>query len=78
MEDFITCMAKYLVEKPEHVQLHVSEEGELTRYTLSVAKSDVGRVVGKEGRIAKAMRTLLVAVAARKGIRVRLDIENVE
>ncbi len=78
LEDFIATMAKHLVEQPDNVRVGVQVEDGLTRYTLTVAKDDVGRVVGREGRTAKAMRAIVTSVAARQGKRVRLDIENID
>lgn len=76
LEDFIAFMAQHLVERPESVQVAVEDEEERTRYILSVAAEDLGRVIGKDGRNAKAMRTLLTASAAMRGKRAVLEIAN--
>lgn len=74
MKEFIEFIVKHLVTDPE--QVHVTEEqndkGFL--YRLSVGENDIGRVVGKEGRTARSIRTLLTAAAARRGQRANLEI----
>ncbi len=76
LEDFILTMAQHVVERPESVQVKVEEEEDRLHYTLSVASEDLGRVIGKDGRNAKAMRTLLTASAAMRGKRAVLEIAN--
>ena len=58
-----------ITEKPEN------DEGVIT-LVFSVAKDDMGRVIGKQGKIAKAIRTIVRAGAARKGLKVMVDIEE--
>ncbi|MBE0481816.1 MAG: KH domain-containing protein [Dehalococcoidia bacterium] len=74
MKELIEYIAKSIVDKPEEVKVteEPTEEGILIR--LQVAPDDTGKVIGKEGRIAKAMRTLLRVAAIRKGTRARLEI----
>jgi len=76
LEDFISFIAKHLVDKPEHVQVAQDENEERIRYVLSVGAEDLGRVIGKDGRNAKAMRTLLTAAAALRGRKAILEISN--
>jgi len=76
LEEFIAFVAQHLVEKPESVQVSVVDEPDRVRYVLAVASEDLGRVIGKDGRNAKAMRTLLTASAAMRGKRVILEIAN--
>lgn len=72
--DFIEYVVKQLVEKPEAVQINrtVDEMGVLIQ--LTVDPSDMGRVIGKEGRTAKALRTLLRVLGAKNNSRVNLKI----
>ena len=74
MKALIELMAKSLVDKPEEVV--VSEvDGERTAiFELSVAKSDIGKVVGKQGKTAQAMRTILSAAGAKLEKRCVLEI----
>ena len=57
MQELVTVLAKALVEKPEDVQVEAVEEEDRTVLKLHVAKDDMGRVIGKQGRIAKAIRS---------------------
>ena len=74
MKELIEYIAKAIVDKPEEVKVTEipSENGIIFR--LQVAPEDTGKVIGKEGRIAKAMRTLLRVAAIRKGTRATLEI----
>jgi len=74
MKELIEYIAKAIVDKPEEVRVteEATEDGIILR--LEVAPEDTGKVIGKEGRIAKAMRTLLRVAAIRKGTRATLEI----
>jgi len=74
MKELIEYIAKCIVDKPEEVRVteEVTDDGVILR--LEVAPEDTGKVIGKEGRIAKAMRTLLRVAAIRKGTRATLEI----
>ena len=74
MRDLIDTIAKNLVDRPDDV--HVSEiEGECTSVIeLRVDKTDLGKVIGKQGRIARAMRTILAASSAKNKRRTVLEI----
>jgi predicted RNA-binding protein YlqC (UPF0109 family) len=74
MKELIEYMAKALVDDPESVRVQEIEGTSATIYELSVSPEDMGRVIGKGGRVANAMRTLLRAAAARQGRRVTLEI----
>jgi len=74
MKDLIDYIAKSLVDDPAQVQVNEFEEGGSTILELQVAREDMGRVIGKNGRVANAMRLLVRVVAAKEGKRVTLDI----
>jgi predicted RNA-binding protein YlqC (UPF0109 family) len=74
MKELIEYMAKALVDDPDSVQVEEIEGTSATIYELRVASEDMGRVIGKQGRVANAMRVLLRAAAARQGRRVTLEI----
>ena len=74
MKELIEYMAKALVDDPDQVQVEEIEGTSATIYELHVGAEDMGRVIGKQGRVANAMRTLLRAAAARQGRRVTLEI----
>ena len=75
MQGLIEYMAKALVDDPTQIQVsEVENRGSLVIYELRVAQDDMGRVIGKGGRVANAMRALLRVVGAREGKRVQLEI----
>ncbi len=75
MQGLIEYMAKALVDDPTQVQVsEVENRGSLVVFELRVAQDDMGRVIGKGGRVANAMRALLRVVGAREGKRVQLEI----
>ncbi|MDH7500166.1 MAG: KH domain-containing protein [candidate division NC10 bacterium] len=74
MKDLVEFLAKSLVDHPEEVSVSEVERDETTLVKLRVAQSDLGRVIGREGRTAKAIRVLLSASAARVGKKAVLEI----
>jgi hypothetical protein len=74
MKELIEYMAKSLVDDPSQVHVEEIEGTSATIFELHVSSEDMGRVIGKQGRVANAMRTLLRAAAARQGRRVTLEI----
>lgn len=74
-QELVTVLAKALVEKPEEVQVEAVEEEDHTVLKLHVAQDDMGRVIGKQGRIAKAIRTIVKSAATREKKKVSVDIE---
>ncbi len=77
MKEFVEFIAKYLVDHPEGVAVNESINEE-KKYVLSlrVQSDDIGKVIGKQGKTAQAMRTLLTAIAAKEGKRAILEIED--
>jgi predicted RNA-binding protein YlqC (UPF0109 family) len=65
MKELVELMAKILVADPESVSVSETMEEDVTVYELRVAESDLGRVIGREGKIAKAMRLIVRSAAAR-------------
>lgn len=75
MKEFIEHIAKQLVDDPDSVVVEESTEDEHNiKLTLKVAKNDTGKVIGKHGKTAQAMRTLLTAVGAKGKHRATLQI----
>jgi predicted RNA-binding protein YlqC (UPF0109 family) len=74
MKDLITVIAKALVDHPEDVRVNVVEETNSTIYELSVHSTDIGKVIGKQGRIAKALRTVVTSAAVKENKRVSVEI----
>ncbi len=75
MKELVEIMAKALVSNPDQVTVVENTVGDETTLLLSVDPADVGKVIGKQGRIAKALRSVLKAAASRKNIKVILDIQ---
>jgi uncharacterized protein len=73
-KDLVEYIAKSLVDDPSGVAVNVVEGEKSTILELKVSESDIGKVIGKQGRIARAIRTLLSASAAKSGKRVVLEI----
>ena len=74
VKELIEFITKKLVEHPDDVQVRVIEGDEGQTYELRVHPDDMGRVIGKNGRVAKAVRTLLNSASAKQNIRAILDI----
>lgn len=75
MKELVEYIAKSLVDDPTSVQVAEEAIGDTLSFTLHVAPEDAGRVIGKNGRVANAMRILLRVAAAKEGRRVDLEIE---
>ncbi|MGA7278056.1 MAG: KH domain-containing protein [Desulfocapsaceae bacterium] len=74
MQELVTHIATALVDNPEQVTVSCSENDDTVAIELTVAQEDLGKVIGKQGRTARAMRSLLAAAAARDNKKSRLDI----
>ena len=77
MQELLITIVKGLVENPDAVTVTVDEIDDrgVVVYHLHVAEDDMGRVIGKQGRIAKAIRTVVKAGATRTGKKVQVDID---
>ena len=77
MKDLLVTVVKGLVETPDAVEVTVDEPNEegIVVYHLHVAAEEMGRVIGKQGRIAKAIRTVMRAAAVRKDEKIQVDID---
>lgn len=74
MKELVTFIAKALVDKPEAVRVDEVENDDVVVEELRVAKEDLGKVIGKQGRTARAIRTLLTASASKTDKKARLEI----
>lgn len=77
MQDLLVSIAQGLVEDPSAVNVTVDEVNEdgIVVFHLHVAPDDMGRIIGKQGRIAKAIRTVMRATANRKDMKVQVEID---
>lgn len=74
MSGLVAELARALVDKPEEVSVEVVQDGDGTILRLHVAQSDVGKVIGKQGRTARSLRTVLSAASMKLKRRFSLDI----
>jgi predicted RNA-binding protein YlqC (UPF0109 family) len=74
VKEFLEYIARSLVDKPDAVWVEEDQEGDETILTLGVDQEDMGRVIGRDGRIANAIRSLLRVMATRDGRHVELEI----
>lgn len=74
MADLVEYLAKALVDNPDEVRVQERQEGDRVFIRLDVAEGDWGKVIGKGGRIASAMRSLVKVAAVKEDVRVSLEI----
>ena len=74
MKELVVDIAKALVDNPDSVLVEEFEDNDGIVLKLTVAQEDMGKVIGKQGRIAKAIRTVVRSVANRENIKVSLEI----
>jgi len=74
MKEFLATIVRALVDYPDEVDIREVEGSRTTVFELRVGEGDLGKVIGKAGQTAKAIRTLLAAAAARQGKRAVLEI----
>lgn len=76
MKELVEFIAKSLVDSPSEVTVTQREEGKNVFVKLHVASSDMGKVIGKKGRIAKAIRTVVKSAAQKSDKKIIVDIED--
>lgn len=74
MKSLVEHIAKSLVDQPDYVRVEEQQDGQTVSFQLTVHPDDMGKVIGKQGRTAKAMRSVVYAAATTQNKRVRLDI----
>ncbi|MBD8497034.1 KH domain-containing protein [Paenibacillus sp. SC116] len=74
MKELVSVIARALVDHPDDVRVEVVEKEHVLVYELHVHPEDVGKVIGKQGRIAKALRTVVTSAAVKVPKRVAVDI----
>lgn len=78
MTNLVEVIAKSLVDEPNRVSVSHEEASHGNIIKLKVAPNDMGKVIGKQGRIAKALRTVVKAAAIRRNEKVTVEIESIE
>lgn len=76
LRDLVTFIAANLIEEPDAVEVTAEQRGSAIHLNLHVPESELGKVIGREGRIARAMRTVIMIAGARHNIRASLDIDG--
>ncbi len=76
MKEFIEFIARNLVDDPDNVRVDENKENNKVTLKLHVSKTDLGKVIGKQGKTAKSMRVLLTAVAAKHNMSGQLEIDE--
>lgn len=74
MQELLLFLVKQLAKRPEEARVQTSEENETLRLRLSVSDEDKGRVIGKQGKVIKAIRAVVSAAAARAGKRTSVEV----
>jgi hypothetical protein len=74
MKELVEIIAKALVKNPDQVSVTSVEDNRVTVYEVRVAPDDMGKIIGKQGRIAKALRTVVKAAATRENKKVMVEI----
>ncbi len=74
MEDFIKYVAKWMVDEPDAVRVERVEDGDHVAIHLTVHEDDMGRIIGRDGRLASALRTLLSVAGHARAVDTSLDI----
>lgn len=78
MTKFITAIVSPLINHPEFIRLDMKETDEFYEYLLSVHPDDVGRIIGRRGRIAKSIRTIVYSIRIPGPKRIRVTIQDAE
>ena len=74
MEEMLRVLVKELVDDPSKIEINSKKEGNTTTLELKVAQEDMGKVIGKQGKIAKSIRTLMKAYGAKYNEKINVDI----
>jgi predicted RNA-binding protein YlqC (UPF0109 family) len=74
VKELVLTIVRPLVSQPECVQLEIEESEDFLEYNLTVSPEDIGRIIGKQGRVAKAIRTIVYSVRINGPKKVRLNI----
>ncbi len=74
LKGLVEYVAKALVDKADAVKVEEVQDGNTTVYELEVDENDIGKVIGRQGRVVRGLRALVKAAATRKGVRVDLDV----
>jgi predicted RNA-binding protein YlqC (UPF0109 family) len=74
MKELVEYVARGLVEQPDKVTVTEIDQGNLIIYELEVAPDDMGKIIGRQGRVINALRSIVKAAAVRRGVRVNVEV----
>jgi len=74
VHQLVEYLARSLVDEPDAVNVEEVDAGRVTVYEVTVAEDDVGKLIGRQGKVIRAVRSLVKAAATRQGIRVDVDV----
>jgi predicted RNA-binding protein YlqC (UPF0109 family) len=74
MKELVEYVARGLVEQPDAVTVTEVDQGNLIIYELEVAPEDMGKIIGRQGRVINALRSIVKAAAVRRGVRVNVEV----
>lgn len=74
MKELVEFIVKSLVSKPELLVITSEEEGDFIKISIKADEEDVGKIIGKQGKIAKSIRTIAISVAMKSGKKVAVEI----
>lgn len=74
MQDILQFILKNITTVPEDIKIEVQDEEGTSNYIVTVNPTDVGRIIGKEGKIIKAIRTIMRVIAIQRGIHIRISV----
>jgi hypothetical protein len=74
MQDILQFILKNITTVPDDVKIEVQEEEGTSNYIVTVNPADVGRIIGKEGKVIKAIRTIMRVIAIQRGVHIRISV----
>jgi hypothetical protein len=74
MQDVLEFVLKNITTVPDDVKIEVEEQEGTTNYIVTVNPADVGRIIGKEGKVIKAIRTIMRVIAIQRGVHIRISV----
>lgn len=75
--DFVAQFARLIVSHPEDIKVDVNERSEVTEITLYANQSDIGKLIGKEGKMIGAIKTVISGCKAKDGVSYRINVESI-
>lgn len=74
MQEVLEFILKNITTVPDDIKIEVQEENGTTNYIVTVNPADVGRIIGKEGKVIKAIRTIMRVIAIQRGVHIRISV----